>query len=184
MKDRFKFRFWDKDLKAYMRCVNLDKVFDDKTVIVEQCTGLKDKNGTLIYEGDIVKYYIYDVDKFNPVLRVNYTELLMRFDLVSEDGKYQSTYLEPCFNAKLEVIGNIHERKKSKEPCGNYSKCNNAEGCDNCAEYDTWLRELETNEMKHLSSKKCKNCGAIMYHNDLDNSWLFCPECGYQEEDK
>lgn len=115
IKDRFRFRIWEKDKKIYNTNIHLgnvstDEIYDEKRFVIEQCTGLQDRNGILIYEGDIVKYYICDVDKFNPILRVSYTELLMRFDLVSEDGKYQSTYLDPCFNAKLEVIGNIHER--------------------------------------------------------------------------
>lgn len=37
--------------------------------------------------------------------------------------------------------------------------------------------------MKHILNKKCKRCGAVMHYNDLDNHWLLCHECSYEEED-
>lgn len=67
MNDRFKFRVWDKERKRktsvmpvvlcndrHTREIAMPDNGDGKYVI-EQCTGRKDKNGRLIFEGDVVK---------------------------------------------------------------------------------------------------------------------------------
>lgn len=122
-----KFRAWSNDDNRYCDFVTLDEdgrwigwikscgiylTADD--IILEQDTGLKDKNGKEIYEGDIVRFYYKG--KIVGDFKVKYDEEVAWFlgeNLVkNEDGvKTEESFFLSEYQS-VRVTGNVHENDK------------------------------------------------------------------------
>ena len=139
--DRFRFRVWDKNGNSYISekddadflylgengklTVGLyngdaDDIayLKEEDSIIEQCTGLKDKNGKLIYEGDIVRIFY---DHFNGTFTEKEVVGPVKWEcgtwavnnsFLHHSPEYDETHLE---SAAVEVIGNIHENSELLE---------------------------------------------------------------------
>ena len=110
-----KFRAWDIDKQKYVTCFDMSEEGsvwtqeaccspDYPNVIVEQYTGLKDRNGREIFEGDILIDKDY-TDKIR-TCKVEYDDNFAQF-YCSTNNRCWS--FEDAKGDELEVIGNIHE---------------------------------------------------------------------------
>lgn len=129
--DRFKFRVWNienknfiydaiyaydgnnyssKDNDGWICCFG-EYIDRNNEYIVEQCTGLKDKNGKFIYEGDILKSRYSDVMRYEVVYRN--AGLCLRVFAIDKPETMDYLHIGKDVESigLYEVIGNIHENK-------------------------------------------------------------------------
>ena len=103
---------------------------------IMQCTGLKDKNGKLIYEGDIVKV-------FHISSTMQAREYIGKVEYVFIKAGYQITNYGNFYEDDIyEVIGNIYENKEFKNERNNFN---------NYSDSDAYMRESDKqSKQKHF----------------------------------
>lgn len=122
MNERYLFRGKRKDMQGWIEgdlvhtrtttqgvvteIYTLDMSYEVDPETVGQCTGLKDKNGKLIYEGDIVK----GLFNFGLEIMSVCTFENGAFGLTAKQcGAYHFSAFTSLWEVQYEVIGNIHD---------------------------------------------------------------------------
>ena len=114
-KRTIKFRIFNKKIKSYIdihsSAIMIDELNNlNDNLIVEQFTGLHDKNGKEIYEGDIVSYKRnvgnWTGKSLTTIHEIIFTEEINAFVMKDNSGYIK---LRKHWGYEYEVIGNIYE---------------------------------------------------------------------------
>lgn len=129
--NRFRFRVWDEEEKKWADDLLNDgqgwlgvewfwdgggidsrgNAIDESRFTIEQCTGIRDKNGRLIYEGDILDG---TEDGFDNKLVVRWNKTFGGFTL--ENTRPRGICLNTLIAATMmAILGNIHEHPELLE---------------------------------------------------------------------
>jgi len=127
MIDRFKFRVWDTKKNKWLMPERSFEYFaitfdgevirqnsfgcdDFENVIVQQCTGLKDENGKLIYEGDIIK----SSSKMFYIVVFNNERIGFLFRFLNDENVFLRPEQAKKWRLTFEVVDNVCEKKGEK----------------------------------------------------------------------
>lgn len=122
-----KFRFYDKHYGVWLNpeCVWLDEKgnfrgidgvnrfesFDDKDVVLMQSTGLFDKNGKEVFEGDVVEYIDGEFSFIGKVIK----SPLGTYVTGSDNHSFEDFTDETTMVSDVSVVGNIYENPELLE---------------------------------------------------------------------